>query len=209
MEEINNNMIKRDSKGRFVKGTSSPKGMSGKKQSKEWKEKQSKRLKEQYESGKRKSVMFGKPAWNRGKKTPKLIKLKISKTMSGRRSSVKTEFKIGNQNKNFKKDWSNQKGGNHWNWKGGITPELMKLRNSSMYKIWRELVFLRDNFTCQNLNCEYCKNKPGVYLHAHHMKSFAKYPRLRFKVNNGITYCKNYHAKFEYQLRNGTALIIG
>ena len=98
--------------------------------------------------------------------------------------------------------WSNQKGKNHWNWKGGITPELMKLRNSSIYKIWRETIFLRDGFTCQNPNCEFCNNKPGVYLHAHHIKSFAKYPELRFKIDNGITYCRNYHAVLEGEIRN-------
>lgn len=76
---------------------------------------------------------------------------------------------------------------------GRVSPINELLRKSSKYKIWRELVFLRDNFTCQNLNCEYCHNLQGVYLHPHHIKSWARFPELRFKVDNGITYCKAYH----------------
>ena len=62
-----------------------------------------------------------------------------------------------------------------------------------MWKIWRQLVFLRDNFTCQNLNCEFCHNLQGVYLHPHHKKPVSKFPELAFKVENGITYCKGFH----------------
>jgi 5-methylcytosine-specific restriction endonuclease McrA len=55
------------------------------------------------------------------------------------------------------------------------------LRDSIEYKRWRMKVFLRDNFTCQ-----FCW-KRGIYLEAHHIKDFKKYPKLRFKVENGIT----------------------
>jgi len=49
-----------------------PKGMLGKKQSEKWKEEQSKRLKEQYSSGKRVSSFKGNSYW-KGKKRPSLI----------------------------------------------------------------------------------------------------------------------------------------
>ena len=85
----------------------------------------------------------------------------------------------------------NLKKENHWNWKGGISPENHMLRNSAMYKIWRQAVFLRDNFTCQECNSF------GGYLNAHHIKSWSRFPELRFKINNGITYCKDCHIKLD------------
>ena len=60
--------------------------------------------------------------------------------------------------------------------------------NVRQYKKWRLAVFARDNFTCVNYQ------KVGGYLIAHHKKSWAKYPELRYKINNGITLCKNCHS---------------
>jgi hypothetical protein len=76
---------------------------------------------------------------------------------------------------------------NHWNWKGGITPENKKDRCSSKYKNWRISVFLRDKYTCQKCN------KKGGILNAHHIIEFAKNKDLRFDINNGITLCKKCH----------------
>ena len=75
------------------------------------------------------------------------------------------------------------------NWKGGITPENVRVRTSADYLIWRQLVFQRDNYTCQK-----CKKTKG-YLHAHHIKSFAKFKELRTELSNGITLCKQCHKK--------------
>lgn len=83
----------------------------------------------------------------------------------------------------------------HPMWKGGVTPLNKLLRVSSMWKIWREAVFLRDNFTCQNKDCEFCNNEIGVMLHPHHIKQVSLFPELVFNINNGITYCADYHLK--------------
>ena len=78
-------------------------------------------------------------------------------------------------------------GENHWNWKGGITPKSKKERNSKDYKVWRSAVFKRDNYTCQMCG------KRGVKLNAHHKRSWAEYPDLRYSVDNGITLCERCH----------------
>ncbi len=78
--------------------------------------------------------------------------------------------------------------------KGRVQISYSKLlRGRSKWKIWRELVFQRDNFTCQNPNCEFCNNKIGVLIHPHHIKSLALFPELAFRVDNGITYCEEFH----------------
>lgn len=83
-------------------------------------------------------------------------------------------------------------GANHYNWKGGITPEVRRIRNSLEYKIWRKAVFERDDYTC--IWC-YARNGNGkrVILNADHIKPFSKYPELRFAIDNGRTLCVDCH----------------
>ena len=95
----------------------------------------------------------------------------------------------------FQKDNDYGKGDKNWNWQGGITPINQKIRNSIKFKQWRSDVFTRDNFTCQT-----CKKTGGIELNAHHIKSFSKYPELRFELSNGITLCKECHKLTETYL---------
>jgi len=80
----------------------------------------------------------------------------------------------------------------HPRWKGGV---CVRSTVAEEYKNWRKAVFERDSFICQNSDCEFCKNKRGVILHAHHIKPYADFVELRYNVNNGITYCKDFHLK--------------
>lgn len=75
----------------------------------------------------------------------------------------------------------------HWNWKGGITPENQKGRNSIEYAQWRKAVFARDGYVCQVCG------KRGGRLNAHHKKPWAKFPALRYDIENGVTLCENCH----------------
>lgn len=79
--------------------------------------------------------------------------------------------------------------GRHNFWKGGVTELNEKARTSVEYKLWREAVFKRDNYVCQE--CDSRGNK----LNAHHIKSFSKYPDLRYEISNGITLCLECHKK--------------
>lgn len=72
-------------------------------------------------------------------------------------------------------------------WKGGRTKEVTLLRSSWRYKDWRRKIFERDDFTCQ-----WC-NQRGSKINADHIKSFARFPELRFELSNGRTLCEPCH----------------
>lgn len=72
-------------------------------------------------------------------------------------------------------------------WKGGITPINKQIRQSLEYRLWREAVFKRDNWTCV-----WC-GQVGGELNADHIKRFADYPELRFAIDNGRTLCVPCH----------------
>ena len=101
--------------------------------------------------------------------------------------SAKTEFKKGHVPYIKLHPEVAQRGEQHHAWKGGITPENIRIRASIEYRLWRKAVFARDNWTC--LGC----NIKGGELHAHHIKSFSKYPELKFAIDNGATLCKPCH----------------
>jgi hypothetical protein len=130
----------------------------------------------------------------KGKKRPNLFSEKSKEKMSdsakgkhhywlGKKMSKEHRIKMGIAHKGEKN--------NHW--KGGISTENHKLRTSIEFRLWREAVFARDNWTCQN-----CKIK-GNELHPHHIKSFSKYPELRFAIDNGITLCSICHRKLHFK----------
>lgn len=56
-------------------------------------------------------------------------------------------------------------------------------RNSAAYRNWRRDVLARDGYCCQR-----CGDTSGP-LHAHHIKSYADHPDLRFDESNGTTLC--------------------
>lgn len=55
------------------------------------------------------------------------------------------------------------------------------------YRLWREAVFRRDDFTCQS-----CSIRGGA-LEADHIKPWNAYPDLRYDVTNGRTLCQGCH----------------
>jgi 5-methylcytosine-specific restriction endonuclease McrA len=97
--------------------------------------------------------------------------------------------------KNRKKSYNHATGPRHGLWKGGVTKESERIRKSIQYRLWREAVFSRDTFTCQE------RGKVGGKLQAHHILSFATHPELRFAIDNGKTLCQPCHAKIHPMLR--------
>lgn len=102
---------------------------------------------------------------------------RLASYAKGRITSMETRLKLSEAHK----------GSKHYNWKGGVTSENMRIRRSMELRIWRESVFKRDDWTCKECGIR------GAFLHAHHIKPFAKYPELRCELSNGITLCVPCH----------------
>ena len=78
-------------------------------------------------------------------------------------------------------------GENNWNWKGGISTENDKIRQSIEYRKWQNTVHKRDKYTCQ------CCGKRYKHLSVHHIFPFSDFIDLRLNVDNGICLCKDCH----------------
>jgi predicted restriction endonuclease len=69
-----------------------------------------------------------------------------------------------------------------------ITPINESIRKSLKYKLWREKVFERNNYTCK-----LCLKRGDQIIHAHHILPFSEFKEFRFDIKNGITLCKKCH----------------
>ena len=62
-------------------------------------------------------------------------------------------------------------------------------KRSLKHIAWAKAVKLRDGYVCQE-----CGNTGKKrYIHAHHVKSYHEFPKLRYKIDNGITLCLKCH----------------
>jgi len=122
----------------------------------------------------------GKPHPHKGWIQTRETREKIRKTLLGRKNPLNS-------------------GERHYLWKGGRSQSNL-VRRSGSYKIWRESVFRRDNYTCQKYGIR------GGRLHPHHILNFAQNPELRFEISNGITLSERAHNEFhsKYGRKNNT-----
>jgi len=150
-------------------------------------------------------------SWNKGKKTglvPKTAFKKGHKHTEEWKEMMRTKMKgrispmLGKHHtEEYKREKSEKhRGKDASNWQGGLTKKSTIIRHSIEYRLWREAVFARDNWTCQKSNIK------GGKLEAHHILNFAKYPEQRFAIDNGITLSKKAHKEFHkiYSKRNNT-----
>lgn len=86
--------------------------------------------------------------------------------------------------------------GTHHLWKGGISTKNELARKSINTRIFREQVFERDNYTCQECGVR-SGNGQRVNLHVDHIKPWAYFPDLRFSIENGRTLCVSCHHQTE------------
>lgn len=148
--------------------------------------------------------------WQIGRKLSEETKRKISETEKGKKVFFSKEHKkklskagkgrifSEEHKRNIKK--AVRRGEDHPNYIDGRTSENQRIRKSIEYRLWREAVFARDNWTCQKTR------KKGIRLEVHHIKNFADYPELRTSIENGATLSKESHQKFHkiYGQRNNT-----
>ena len=126
-------------------------------------------------------------AWNKG--NGEYAKEKgFGKWMLGKKQSVETRRK---NSEAMKRKIAR---GEHNFYIDGRTTENHKVRGSLEYKLWRESVFKRDDYTCQWCNVRSGQGKK-VYLQADHIKPFAYYKELRLSIDNGRTLCIACHKK--------------
>ena len=135
--------------------------------------------------------------WNKGKTHTEITRKKISEKTRGRKQSPEEIKHRAESRKGYRPSEATKrkvseafKGEKSHFWKGGITPINSVIRSSLEYKLWREAVFKRDNYTCI-----WCGDKRGGKLNADHIKPFALFPELRFALDNGRTLCEPCHKK--------------
>ena len=146
----------------------------------------------------------------KGETTPQHVRDKISKSLMGHPVSLETRVKL-RRNRGFKhtpearvkisqagrrpcseetrRKLSLIRGDQRVTWRGGITSARRAARKTLDYNLWREAVFKRDNWTCQECG------QWGGKLQADHIKPFCLFPELRLEVSNGRTLCLACHRK--------------
>lgn len=175
-------MIKRNSKGQFIKGVRS--NLKGEFQ----------KGNEGFWLGKKRPNVSGKNNWKWTNKITYKICLYCGKTF----------FVRGNEKRKLARKFcchlcslKYHRGDKNNNWKGGINKGKDRLRSSEYYKEWRMKVFQRDRFTCKW--CGHRSKKSKAHgdkrsdIEAHHIITMEENIKLCLKVGNGITLCEKCH----------------
>ena len=124
-----------------------------------------------------------------GKSLPEEQKNKIAKANKGKRNALGVKRSVEFRRKLSDYWTAHREQHNHY--VDGKGWERTSLRVADMqrldYRLWREAVFTRDDWTCVE-----CGDR-GCTLHADHVKPYATHPELRYDVGNGRTLCVPCH----------------
>lgn len=112
-----------------------------------------------------------------------------TKALANLKNGVRFEKGKAPWNKGIKRP--EMTGENHFAWKGGMYDKDRKLdMGRANYRAWRMAVLERDAYKC--VWCGEINN-----LNVDHIKSYAKYPELRYAVDNGRVLCVECHKTTE------------
>lgn len=189
MKKVYIETIKRDSKGRFKKG-SQPynKEMEGYFHSGTFKKGHKGFLTEEHYK-----IISEKTNGRKvTKETKKKIGIKNSKNMKGKHNSIKTEFKKGQipWNKNLKGFLCGKK---HYNWQGGKSFEPYDKKFNNLFK---RGIRKRDNQIC--MLCGIHREKLSRALDIHHIN----YDKLMSMPQNCISLCNSCHVKTNFNRKH-------
>lgn len=128
-----------------------------------------------------------------GEKRTDEYRAKKSAEMKGKSTAWLKGRKLTEEHRrNIAAYWAENKE-KHNNYKDGKGWERTSERVADMqrieYRLWREKVFARDNWTCKH-----CGERGGL-LHADHIKPYSTHPELRYDVGNGQVLCAPCHRK--------------
>lgn len=189
-------MIKRDSKGKFVKGSSNPwnKGMKGYTNKGSFVSEKVQGKNNAFYGKHHTIESKNKISKNSGMKNKQEVREKVSKSLTGRKLKNTTKLKLKNQQHKRIKE------GKHNFWKGGISKYYQLLNHAlrnSQWDDWREKVFERDEYTCQECGL-HSGNGKAVKLHPHHIHYVKKCVDenkldLIYDIDNGVTLCEECH----------------
>lgn len=101
-------------------------------------------------------------------------------------------YKISIYNSTLKADPDKQ---NAWKRRSKPMNKASKKRKSERPRVerWEQAVFERDNYKCQNPDCE---SHPDYFVFdAHHIWPKGSNPKWKFFLENGITLCRVCHGK--------------
>ena len=158
--------------------------LKGKKQSLELIEKRSKALKGQNFSAEHRKKISDNSKKRIGALNP----------FYGKQHSETTKKLISKQRKGV--PLPHRRGSNSHLWKGGISSENLRIRQSLEYRVWRDAIFKRDSHTCTKCGARNGEGKT-ITLNAHHVKAFSEFPELRFSLDNGVTLCVPCHKEVD------------
>jgi len=114
---------------------------------------------------------------NYGKQTPEDVKNILHHAMLGNKHLLGHKHSPETRQKMSEK----RKGGNHWNWKGGVTADPYGLDFQN--REFRTMIFERDGYKCQNPDCwGTCRG-----LRRHHIN----YNKMDCAADNLITLCQS------------------
>ena len=102
----------------------------------------------------------------------------------------KTEFRVDHDHARYCSEscrLADMVGPRSASWKGGVSFVTERGRMNRELRRWKKTVIERDGGRCRE--CGATEN-----IHAHHVKPWADFPKLRFALSNGIAICVDCHS---------------